>query len=73
MTLTWAATILQPSGIRTQLCVCRPTRPGAPSRRNSVEAVAKSVPKVVTTVRSRLRASPAAGRAARKAAIAAWP
>src|SRR5262249_37091798 len=32
MMLTWAATILQPSGKRTQVCICRPTRPGALSR-----------------------------------------
>src|SRR6476646_8652382 len=26
MMLTWAATILHPSGKRTQVCICRPTR-----------------------------------------------
>jgi hypothetical protein len=32
MMLTWAATIRQPSAKRTQVCICRPTRPGALSR-----------------------------------------
>ena len=36
-------------------------------------AVAKSVPKVVITVRARLRARPALGRAARNARIASMP
>ena len=44
ITLMWAATIRQPSGKRTQVCICRPTLPGAPSRRNSVAAMARSRP-----------------------------
>src|SRR4051812_1161340 len=32
MMLTWAATIRQPSGKRTQVCIWRPTRPGTLSR-----------------------------------------
>ena len=32
MMLTWAATIRQPSGKRTQVCICRPTLPGSVSR-----------------------------------------
>ena len=73
MTLTWAATTRQPAGVRTQVCVCRPTLPGADARRTRVEQVARSAPKVVTTVPSSPRASPAAGRALRNAAMAAWP
>ncbi len=42
--LTCAATTCQPSGKRTQVCCCRPTLPGTVSRRNSVEATAKSRP-----------------------------
>ena len=32
MMLTWAATTRQPSGNRIQVCICRPTLPGAVSR-----------------------------------------
>ncbi len=42
--LTCAATTCQPSANRTQVCICRPTLPGTVSRRNSVEATAKSRP-----------------------------
>ncbi len=41
---TCAATTRHPSGMRTQVCIWRPTLPLALSRRNSVDAVAKSVP-----------------------------
>ena len=44
ITLIWAATIRQPCGKRTQVCICRPTLPGAPSRRKSVAAMARSRP-----------------------------
>ena len=44
MMLTWAATMRQPSGKRTQVCICRPTLPGADSRRNRVAATAQSRP-----------------------------
>jgi hypothetical protein len=44
ITLTCAATIRQPSGKRTQVCICRPILPGALSRRNKVAAIAKSWP-----------------------------
>src|ERR1700709_2231006 len=44
MTLTWAATIRQPSGSLAQLCIWRPTLPGALARRNRVAAIAKSRP-----------------------------
>ena len=42
--LTCAATTCQPSGKRTQVCICRPSLPGTVSRRNKVEATAKSRP-----------------------------
>ena len=42
--LTWAATMRQPSGKRTQVCICRPTLPAALSRRNRVAATAQSRP-----------------------------
>ena len=42
--LTWAATTRQPSGKRTQVCICRPTFVGALARWNSVEATAWSRP-----------------------------
>jgi hypothetical protein len=32
MTLTWAATTCQPCGMRTQVCIWRPTFPGKTSR-----------------------------------------
>jgi hypothetical protein len=41
-TLTWAATVRQPSSKRAQDCCWRPTLPGMVSRWNKVEAVAKS-------------------------------
>ena len=44
MMLTWAATIRQPSGKRTQVCICRPILPGALSRRKRVAAIAQSRP-----------------------------
>ena len=44
MTLTWAATMRQPPGKRTQVCICRPTFPGVASRWNKVAATAKSRP-----------------------------
>ena len=44
ITLTWAATTNQPSGKRTQVCICRPTLPGMVARWNRVEAIAKSRP-----------------------------
>ena len=44
MTLIWAATMRQPSGKRTQVCICRPIFPGALSRRNRVAAMAQSGP-----------------------------
>ena len=44
MTLIWAATMRQPSGKRTQVCICRPTLPGAESRRNRVAEIAQSRP-----------------------------
>ena len=50
MTLTWPTTMRQPSSQRTQVCVMRPTLPGAVVRWNSVEAIAKSRPKAVITV-----------------------
>src|SRR5262249_26018144 len=71
MTLTWPTTICQPLGPLTQVCVWRPILPGA--RRNSVEATAKSRPKVVITVRFSVRARPAGERAARNALISAYP
>ena len=43
MTLTWAATMSQPSGNRTQVCIWRPTFPGL-DRGNKVAAIAKSRP-----------------------------
>ena len=73
MTLTCAATMRQPGGIRAQLCCCRPIRPVMPSRPNKVLAVAKSCLNVVMTVRASVRARPCAGRAARKARIASMP
>ena len=42
MTLTWAATMRQPSGKRTQVCICRPVLPGAvvaPEQRRRDRAV----------------------------------
>src|SRR5271156_6783722 len=44
ITLTWAATTNQPSGKRTQVCICRPTLPGMVGRWNRVEAIPKSRP-----------------------------
>ena len=44
MRLTCAATTRQPSGKRTQVCICRPTLPGMLSRWNRVEATAQSRP-----------------------------
>ena len=44
MMLTWAATIRQPMGKRTHVCICRPILLDAPSRRNSVAAIAQSRP-----------------------------
>src|SRR6266852_1138212 len=44
ITLTCAATTNQPSGKRTQACICRPTLPGVVTRWNRVEAIAKSQP-----------------------------
>ena len=41
---TWAAAIRQPSGVRTQVCIWRPSLPATLSRRNRVEATAKSLP-----------------------------
>ncbi len=73
ITLTCAATTRQPSAIRAQLCICRPSLPGEAARWNNVDAVAKSRPNVVIAVRLRLRMSPALGRAARNAAISAAP
>lgn len=43
ITLTWAATTRQPSGMRIQVCICRPSVPGGGSR-NSVDTVAASSP-----------------------------
>ena len=71
--LTWAATTRQPSGILTQVCIWRPIFPGTLSRSNKVEAVAKSCPYVVITVREIRRASPTGERADRNAAIASLP
>ena len=73
MTETWAATTFQPAGVRTQVWDWRPILPDSVARRNSVQAVAKSLPQVVMTVRSMLRARPTGARAARKPLISAWP
>ena len=43
MTLTCAATMRQPCGNRTQVCIVRPTLPDC-GRRDSVDTVAKSLP-----------------------------
>src|SRR3546814_17338274 len=64
-----ALTTRQPSGKRTQLCVCRPGA-GAQTRWNSALAVAKSVPKLVMTVFSRLRGGDPPTRAVRNDWIA---
>src|SRR5271166_7043017 len=69
ITLTCAATTRQPCEVRTQVCICRPTWPGVESRWNRVEAVAKSRPKVVITVRDVVRTRPTGDRAARNAPI----
>jgi hypothetical protein len=52
---------------------CRPILPGTVSRSNSVEAVAKSRPKVVITVREMRRARPIGARATRNADISSLP
>ena len=73
ITLTCAATTRQPSGVRAQVCIWRPTLPGVVSRWNSVDAVAKSWPYVVITVRDVVRINPTGDRAARNAPISSWP
>jgi len=42
--LTCAATMCQPSANLTQVCICRPMRPGAVGRSYKVEATANSRP-----------------------------
>ena len=64
MRLTCAATMRHPSGKRTQVWLWRPMR-SLPARRNSMFAVAKSVPNVVITILVSVRASP--GRRTRRA------
>ena len=61
---TCPTTMRQPSAKRTQVCVMRPTLPGAVIRWKSVDAIAKSRPNVVITVLDRVRARPADGRGA---------
>ncbi len=70
MTLTWAATIRQPSGKRTQVCICRPTLPGALSRRNRVAAIGAVAAVSDDAGPLEPRARPAGERAARNAWIA---
>src|SRR5262249_45219887 len=53
--LTCAATMRQPCGNRTHVCIVRPSFPDG--RRCKVDAVAKSRPNVVITVRSGLGAA----------------
>ena len=61
MTLTCPTTTRQPSSKRTQVCVIRPTFPGAVARWNNVDAIAKSRPNVVITVFESVRAVGAGG------------
>ena len=66
MTLTWAATIRQPSGKRAQVCICRPTLPGA------LAVKQRRGDRVVAAIggdhgRRVLRVSPTGERAARNA------
>src|SRR5262249_33071232 len=61
-----------PSGMRTQVWLCRPRRPDS-VRWNSVFAVARSRPKVVITVRMMARVISVRGRASREPWIASNP
>src|SRR5215470_12555080 len=69
---TWALTTRHPSGMRTQVWLCRPRGPDS-VRWNSVFAVARSRPKVVITVRMMARVMSVRERASREAWIASNP
>ena len=67
MTLTWAATIRQPSGKRIQVCICRPILPGravAPEQRRGDRAVA-AVGRRSGSSRACARGRPASARRGR--------
>jgi hypothetical protein len=69
---TWAEATFQPSGVRIQVWLWRPIL-SEPSRWNSTLAMAKSAPKVVISVRRRVRGGEPPTRPTRKAAISSSP